>query len=245
MLDFSISYVGAFLAGFLSFISPCVLPLIPGYLSFISGLSVEQLYDRNRRRENFTRVGVAALIFVLGFSTVFIVLGASATFIGGWLRHNLALFNKIAAVILVLFGLHLMGIFRIRTLNYEKRFHSGSRRFGMFSPFLIGLAFAFGWTPCIGPILGGILAIAANENSVGQGIVLLSCYSAGLGIPFILFALLFNYFIGFFSFFKKYFRQVEIISGLLLIGVGLLIFFDKLKLLSAYLMDWFPFLQNM
>lgn len=245
MLDIPISYLGAFLAGFLSFISPCVLPLIPGYLSFISGLSVEQLYDKSRRRENLNKIAVAALLFVLGFSAVFIALGASATFIGGWLRHNLALFNKIAAVVLVLFGLHLMGVFRIRALNYEKRFHSGSRRFGMFGPFLVGLAFAFGWTPCIGPILGGILAIAANENSIGRGIVLLSCYSAGLGIPFILFALLFNYFVGFFGFFKKYFRQVEIISGLLLIGVGLLVFFDKLKLLAAYLMEWFPFLQNL
>lgn len=244
MFEVSVTYIGAILAGFLSFVSPCVLPLIPGYLSFISGLSFDQLSDTSRRRENLIKVGVNSVLFVLGFSTVFILLGASATFIGEWLRDNLSLFNKIAGVVLVLFGLHVMGIFKIRALNYEKRFHSGKRRFGVIGSFVIGLAFAFGWTPCIGPILGAILTVAANEQSITRGIILLSFYSAGLGVPFILFALLFNLFVGFSGFFKRHFHKVEIISGLLLLVIGILIFFDMLQIISVYLLDWFPFLQN-
>ena len=244
MFEVSVTYIGALFAGFLSFVSPCVLPLIPGYLSFISGLSIDQLTDKSRRRENLIKVGFSSLLFVLGFSTVFILLGASATFVGDWLREHMAVFNRVAGVVLVLFGLHVMGVFKIRALNYEKRFHSQSRRFGITSAFVIGLAFAFGWTPCIGPILGAILTVAANEGSVLRGIVLLSFYSAGLGIPFIVFALLFNYFVGFSGFFKRHFQKVEIISGLLLIAVGILIFFDMLQILSVYLLEWFPFLQN-
>lgn len=244
MFEVSVTTVGALLAGFLSFVSPCVLPLIPGYLSFISGLSMDQLADKGRRRENMIRVGISSFVFVLGFSTVFILLGATATFVGSWLRDNIGLFNKVAGVVLVLFGLHVMGVFRIRALNYEKRFHSSSRRFGLFGSYVVGVAFAFGWTPCIGPILGGILTLAANEGSVARGMILLSFYSAGLGIPFILFALLFNYFVGFFGFFRKHFHTVEIISGLLLVAVGILIFFDMLQVISIYLLEWFPFLQN-
>jgi cytochrome c-type biogenesis protein len=244
MFDVSITYIGALFAGFLSFVSPCVLPLIPGYLSFISGVSIDQLADKSKRKENLIKVGSSSLLFVLGFSTVFILLGASATFIGEWLRENLRIFNKVAGVLLVIFGLHVIGVFKIKTLNYEKRFHTSNRRFGLISAYFIGLAFAFGWTPCIGPILGGILTMAANEDSVARGIVLLSFYSAGLGIPFIIFALLFNWFIGFMGFFRKHFHKVEIMSGLLLIGVGILIFFDMLQIISAYLLEWFPFLQN-
>lgn len=244
MFEVSVTYIGALLAGFLSFVSPCVLPLIPGYLSFISGLSFDQLTDSSRRKENLGIVGINALLFVLGFSTIFILLGASATFVGDWLRENIRIFNKVAGVILVLFGLHVMGIFKIKALNYEKRFHSGRRKFGVLGSFIIGLAFAFGWTPCIGPILGAILTLAANEESVFRGIILLSFYSAGLGIPFIVFALLFNLFVGFSGFFKRHFHTVEIISGVLLIVVGILIFFDMLQIISVYLLEWFPFLQN-
>lgn len=244
MFEVSVTYIGALLAGFLSFISPCVLPLIPGYLSFISGLSIDQLSDISRRKENMMKVGINSLLFVLGFSTIFILLGASATFIGDWLRDNLRIFNKVAGVLLVLFGLHVMGILKIRILNYEKRIHSRRRRFGIIGSFVIGLAFAFGWTPCIGPILGAILTVAANEESVMRGVILLSFYSAGLGVPFILFALLFNLFVGFSGFFKRHFHTVEILSGLLLIVVGILIFFNMLQIIAVYLQEWFPFLQN-
>ena len=244
MFDVSVSYFGALLAGFLSFISPCVLPLIPGYLSFISGLSVDQLNDPSRRRQNMIQVGVGSILFVLGFSTVFILLGASATYVGGFLRDNIRIFNKVSGVLLVLFGLHVMGVFRINFLNYEKRIQTRKRRFGAISAYLIGLAFAFGWTPCIGPILGAILTVAANQGTVLHGIILLSFYSAGLGLPFIVFALLFNWFVGFSGFFKKHFHAVEIFSGLLLIVVGVLIFFNMLQAISTYLLEWFPFLQN-
>jgi|WetSurMetagenome_2_1015567.scaffolds.fasta_scaffold64061_3 cytochrome c-type biogenesis protein len=244
MFDVSVSYFGALLAGFLSFISPCVLPLIPGYLSFISGLSVDQLNDPSRRRQNMIQVGLGSLLFVLGFSTVFILLGASATFVGSFLRDNIRIFNKVSGVLLVLFGLHVMGVFRINFLNYEKRIQTRKRRFGAISAYFIGLAFAFGWTPCIGPILGAILTVAANQGTVLKGIILLSFYSLGLGLPFIIFALLFNWFVGFSGFFKKHFHAVEIFSGLLLIIVGILIFFNMLQAISTYLLEWFPFLQN-
>ncbi|MCM2273012.1 MAG: cytochrome c biogenesis protein CcdA, partial [candidate division Zixibacteria bacterium] len=142
------------------------------------------------------------------------------------------------------FGLHVAGLLRIGFLNYEKRFHAGQKKFGIVGSVLIGMAFAFGWTPCIGPILAAILTLAAQQSGVTQGIILLSFYSAGLGIPFILTALLFNYLIGTFGFIKRHFRAVEIISGALLMLVGILIFFDLLQVLSTYLLNWFPALQE-
>lgn len=236
----------AFLAGLLSFLSPCVLPLIPGYLSFISGVSIDELSDSSRRGEQTRRLIVNTLFFVIGFSIVFILLGAGASGIGRWLQSNLQLFNRIAGVAVFLFGLHVAGVFRISALNYEKRFHlqgSGKRK-GVLSALVIGLAFAFGWTPCIGPILGSILTLAAQQNSVGQGIWLLAVYSAGLGIPFILTAVLFNYLIGTFGFIKRHFRAIEIISGGLLMLVGVLIFFNLLSRISTFLLNLFPALEN-
>lgn len=231
----------AILAGFLSFLSPCVLPLIPGYLSFISGVSFEDLVSREKTASHLRRLTVNTVFFVIGFSLVFIILGAAASGIGGWLRHNLALFNKIAGALVFLFGLHVSGLLRIRALNYEKRFNlSRAKRKGILGSALIGIAFAFGWTPCIGPILGGILTLAAQQESSRQGVMLLVFYSAGLGIPFILTALLFNYLMGVFGFIKRHFRAVEIVSGGLLMLVGVLIFFDLLQRVSGFLLDIFP-----
>ncbi|MBN2226757.1 MAG: cytochrome c biogenesis protein CcdA [candidate division Zixibacteria bacterium] len=236
----SISYFSAFLAGGLSFVSPCVLPLIPGYISFISGVSLEELTDREKASKHLWRVFVNTLFFVVGFSLVFIALGASASFIGQWLFQNLALFNKVAGVLIFLFGLHVAGVFRIKALNYEKRFHAGQRKFGVFGSIVIGVAFAFGWTPCIGPILGSILTMAANQDTISHGIILLTFYSAGLGIPFILTAVLFNFLIGFFGFIKRHFRAVEMISGGLLMLIGVLIFFNLLQVLANKLLGLFP-----
>lgn len=236
----------AILAGLLSFVSPCVLPLIPGYLSFISGVSVEELMAREKSSGNYRKLLMNTIFFVIGFSLVFVVLGLGASGIGNFLQRHMGIFNKVAGVVVFLFGLHVTGLLRIKALNYEKRFHlTGQKKRGIFGSAVIGVAFGFGWTPCIGPILGTILIIAAQQGSLTEGAMLLVAYSAGLGVPFILTALLFNYLIGTFGFIKRHFRTVEILSGGLLMLVGVLIFFDLLGPIASWLMDAFPALQEL
>ncbi|UCG60561.1 MAG: cytochrome c biogenesis protein CcdA [Candidatus Zixiibacteriota bacterium] len=234
----------AILAGLLSFVSPCVLPLIPGYLSFISGVSIEELSSRQKTGSQYGKLVLNTVFFVLGFSLVFVLLGAGATKIGRLLQENLDIFNKVAGAVVFVFGLHVAGLLKIKALMYEKRFHARQKSMGVFGSMAIGIAFAFGWTPCIGPILGAILTLAAQQGSINQGIVLLLFYSAGLGIPFILTALLFNYLIGAFGFIKRHFRVVEIVSGVLLMLVGVLIFFNLLQRISVFILESFPALQN-
>ena len=231
----NVSLLAAFTAGLISFASPCVLPLIPAYLSFISGVSVEEMKSRDKKSQALKKVSVNTILFVLGFSVVFVALGASATFVGDFLLSKLSLFNKIAGVIIMLLGLHLLGVFRIRFLNYEKRFHARSRPLGPLGSFLVGLAFAFGWTPCIGPILAGILLLASNQDTVINGVVLLSAYSLGLGIPFFVTAVSFHTFLSVFGWIKKHFRVVEIMSGLFLILIGFLIFIGSFSALTGFL----------
>jgi cytochrome c-type biogenesis protein len=241
----SIEFSAAFLAGLLSFVSPCVLPLIPAYLSFISGVSVEELMAADKTAGKYGRLLANTFFFVIGFSIIFVLLGAGASSIGGWLQRNLSIFNKVAGVVVFLFGLHVAGVFKIKALNYEKRIHmTGQKKRGVIGSTLLGMAFGFGWTPCIGPILGSILIIAAQQQTLATGVWLLLIYSAGLGIPFILTALLFNYLIGTFSLIKRHFRVVEVASGVLLMLVGVLIFFDLLQRISNYLLDLFPVLQK-
>ncbi|NIM97500.1 MAG: cytochrome c biogenesis protein CcdA [candidate division Zixibacteria bacterium] len=235
----NVTVLAAFTAGIISFISPCVLPLIPGYLSFISGVSLEEMKGGDRKSGALKKVSLNTLLFVLGFSFVFTAMGASATFIGEFLLSKLALFNKIAGVIIVVLGLHIMGLFRISFLNYEKRFHTKTKPLGPLGSFVVGLAFAFGWTPCIGPILGGILLLASNQDTVGKGIVLLSSYSLGLGIPFFITAVSFNTFLGVFGWVKKHFRTVEIVSGLLLVTIGFLIFIGSFSYVAGLFNQWF------
>ena len=231
----NLSLFAAFTAGIISFISPCVLPLIPAYLSFISGVSVEEMKSRDRKSEVLKKVSLNTILFILGFSVVFVALGASATFFGEFLLAKLSLFNKIAGVIIMILGVHLLGVFRIRFLDYEKRFHTKSRPLGLFGSFLVGLAFAFGWTPCIGPILAGILLVASNQDTVTKGVVLLSSYSLGLGIPFFVTAVSFHTFLSVFGWIKKHFRTVEIISGSFLIIIGFLIFIGSFYSLTGFL----------
>ena len=190
------------------------------------------------------RVVTNSFFFVLGLSLVFILLGATATWLGEMLLQYIGWFNKVAGVLVVLCGLHVAGVFKIKALNYEKRFNTRSKKMGIIGSVVIGIAFAFGWTPCIGPILGTILTLAAQQDSVTSGVILLAFYSAGLGVPFILTALLFNYLIGAFGFIKRHFRAVEIISGGLLMIVGVLIFFNLLVVISNFMLDIFPALQN-
>ncbi len=240
MFETGVSGIGAFLAGVVSFISPCVLPLIPGYISFISGVSLEDLSDRNTASKHLATVAINTIFFVIGFSIVFITLGASASFIGTWLLKNQILLNKIAGVIIFLFGLQVSGIIKIKALNYEKRFQARDKKFGIIGSIFIGMAFAFGWTPCIGPILGSILTLAAVQDTIWRGIMLLVLYSAGLGIPFILTALLFNYLIGIFGFIKRNFRIVEMVSGGLLMLIGILVFFNLLQRIANIILELFP-----
>ncbi|MCH8240062.1 MAG: cytochrome c biogenesis protein CcdA, partial [Proteobacteria bacterium] len=192
-----VTYIGAMLAGLISFLSPCVLPLVPPYLCFLGGTTFEQLSGEGDVAQGVNlRVVLAAFAFVLGFTTVFIALGATATLIGQLVAENLELLAKIAGLAIIAVGLHFLGIFKIPLLNLEFRSSSTAAPVGLIGAYLVGIAFAFGWTPCIGPVLGVILAVAAAEDTVGQGIRLLGVYSLGLGIPFILAALAFRPFMG-------------------------------------------------
>jgi cytochrome c-type biogenesis protein len=239
----NVSILTAFIFGIISFVSPCVLPIVPGYLSFISGYSFDEMV-RSTRSELFRKVTLNSILFIIGFSMIFVALGASATAVGQFLLQKLDLFSKIAGAIIVVFGLHMMGIFKIKFLNYEKKFHTG-KRIGPLGSFVAGLAFAFGWTPCIGPVLAAILTIAAQQDTIGKGIVLLSVYSLGLGIPFLVTSLSINAFLAFFKKFSKYIRWVEIAGGAFLIIVGVLIMTNSLTVLSGYFARWFPFLNQL
>jgi len=242
-----ISLLGAFVAGLLSFLSPCVLPLVPAYLSFISGVSVDALrggesLDAGKIRRTAM---IQSLWFVLGFSLVFIALGASASFIGQWLLTNMAVLAKVAGVIIVVFGLHYTGLIRIPFLLMEARLDTqdvkGTSGIGAL---MLGAAFAFGWTPCIGPILGTILAMAGMQGQIGEGMLLLVMYSIGLGIPFLLAAFATNAFLNWSQRFKRHLHMVEIISGVLLIAVGVMIFLGSFSQVSAIILDYLPWLAD-
>jgi len=235
-----VSLIAAFAAGFLSFVSPCVLPLIPGYISFVSGVSVEEMRGDAAPTTSRLQVFITSLAFVIGFSLVFIALGASATAIGKFLFAKLPLLSKIAGVILIIFGLHTMGVFRLAFLETEKRVHSQRKPAGPLGAMLVGVAFAFGWTPCIGPILGGILAIAGSRNSVAEGITLLAVYSLGLGIPFLLTSLAINQFFGAAKKIRRYYHAIELASGALLVLIGVLIMTGQLTLIVRLLQPYLP-----
>lgn len=239
-MDSNVSLIAAFAAGFLSFISPCVLPLIPGYISFVSGVSVEELRGDSPPATSRLQIFVTSLAFVIGFSLVFIALGASATAIGKFIFAKLPLLSKIAGGVLIVFGLHTMGVFRLAFLDTEKRVHAQRKPAGPLGAMLVGVAFAFGWTPCIGPILGGILAIAGSRNSVGEGITLLAVYSLGLGIPFLLTSLAINRFFGAAKRIRKYYHAIELTSGALLVLIGVLIFTGQLTLIVRFLQPYLP-----
>lgn len=228
----SVTWLGALVAGLLSFFSPCVLPLVPAYLSFISGASLEEIRE-GRRRELVVRTVWRSLAFVLGFSAVFVLLGATATALGQFLLSRLQVLMKVAGVVVVVFGLHTMGVFRIPVLDYEKRLSAGRRPAGLVGSFLVGVAFAFGWSPCVGPILGAILAYAATKETLAQGVWLLGWYAFGLGVPFLASALALNSFFSVLGWMRRNFRVVEIVSGALLVVIGVVIFFGGLDRLSG------------
>jgi cytochrome c-type biogenesis protein len=217
-----------------SFLSPCVLPLVPGYVSMLSGESIEAL-KAEAGGALVARIFANSVAFVIGFSVVFIALGASATAVGNFLLSQRTTFNIVAGIIVIVFGLHLTGLIKIPFLYRSTRIDTGTPKRGAAGSFLLGFAFAFGWTPCIGPILAGILAVAATRSTVFQGMFLLAVYSAGLAIPFLLTGLGVSQFLKFYGRFRKHLHAVEVVSGVLLIGIGLLMAFNRLTVLSGYL----------
>ena len=241
MEGFEVGYAGAFAAGLLSFVSPCVLPLVPAYICFLGGASLDQLTAEEGVDSALARkVFVAAVAFVLGFGTVFVILGATATVLSQVIAQNIGTLGKIAGVVIVIFGLHFMGVFRIGFLNFEKRFHMENKPAGLVGSYLLGLAFAFGWTPCVGPVLATILMVAATGEDVWGGIFLLSAYAAGIGLPFLAAALAVKPFMEFMARFRKHMRKVEITIGSLLVLTGVAIFTGSLADVGQWMLETFP-----
>ena len=227
----------AFGAGLISFLSPCVLPLIPGYISFISGQSLKEILES--KQVNF----LPLILFCLGFSTVFIILGASASYLGQTLLQNSEILRILAGILIIIFSLQLIGLINISYLNLEKRFEAKKSQNIMF-PYMIGLAFGFGWTPCIGPILGSILALASIEETLTRALLLLSFYSLGLAIPFVLSGYLIQRFLIFSKNFKRNINLISKIGGFTLLITGILILTNQLQVIGFYIIEIFPFMQK-
>jgi len=224
-----ISILVAFLAGVLSFFSPCVLPLIPAYICFITGLSMDKLTDINSAENNIKKILGNIILFILGFSIIFVALGASATSIGNIIIKNQKILRIIGGTVIMIFGFHIVGLFKIKFLEYEKKIHIKTKPvLGWFGSLIVGMTFAIGWTPCIGPILGSILAFAATKKTLSEGILLLSGYSLGLGIPFLITGLAIDKILKLFTKMKKFIQLISISSGVLLIIIGILVLFGRL-----------------
>jgi cytochrome c-type biogenesis protein len=230
-----ISLFAAFAAGLLSFVSPCVLPLVPSYVSYITGMSLERLMDqRERQRFRYTIV-INSLLFIAGFSCVFIAFGASASLIGQVLITYQDYIRRIGGVLIIIFGLYLLGVLNLGFLNTEKRLHFGSRPAGYVGSFLIGVAFAAGWTPCVGPVLGTILLYASTTDSLLNGVTLLASYSLGLGLPLFVTALGVDRFLSYFKQVKSYLWGVSTVSGVFLVMVGVMIYANSLTMITSFL----------
>ncbi|MGE0211178.1 MAG: cytochrome c biogenesis CcdA family protein [Parvibaculaceae bacterium] len=240
----TVSLSAAFLAGLVSFLSPCVLPLVPPYLCFLAGASLEDLTARENARPVASVAG-PAIAFVLGFSTVFVILGATASVLGQLLRDHLTTLSTIAGVVIILMGLHFLGVFRFALLNRDTRYAHASRPAGLLGAYVIGLAFAFGWTPCIGPVLAVILSLAATEESVTSGAFLLAVYSAGLAVPFLAASFGIERFLGFLKRFRAHLGLVERGMGVALILTGVLFLTGGLQSMSYWLLETFPALGRL
>jgi cytochrome c-type biogenesis protein len=241
MDPFQITYIGALSAGLLSFFSPCVLPLIPAYLCFLGGASLDELTAEDGvDKETSKRVFISALSFVLGFATVFILMGASASALSRIVIEHMDTLSYIAGAVIVLFGFHYMGLFKISFLNFEKRFHIDNKPSGIVGSYILGLAFAFGWTPCVGPILATILMVAAGGDSIWYGTSLLSAYAAGIGVPFLIAALAVKPFMSFMARFKRHLHKVEVAIGILLVMTGVAILTGSLANVAQWLLETFP-----
>jgi cytochrome c-type biogenesis protein len=240
-MNSDVSYLAALIAGLVSFLSPCVLPLVPPYLVYMAGSSLERLADKEPEPRVRREIVIAAALFVLGFSTVFVALGASASVIGSLIRAYSAPLATIAGVIIIIMGLHFLGVTQIALLHRQKRVEV-AKPVGLWGAYVMGLAFAFGWTPCIGPILAAILAVAASEQTVAKGASLLAVYSLGLGIPFLLAAIAVEPFAAFLARFRKYLRRVEQAMGALLVLTGIAFLTGSINWMSVWLLETFPVL---
>ena len=227
----------AFFAGFISFLSPCVLPLIPGYISYVSGSTLNELLES--KRVNI----IPTVLFTIGFSIVFIAFGATSTLIGNFVLTNSFELRIVSGAIIILFSLQLLGLFNFKFLNIEKRFQT-ERRSNKFYPVLVGMAFGFGWTPCIGPILGSILALASIEETLSRAVILLILYSLGLAIPFVLSGYLIQRFLLFSKNFRKNINLISKIGGIILLVTGILILTNQLQAIGFYIIEIFPFMQK-
>jgi cytochrome c-type biogenesis protein len=249
-MEENVTLLAAFGAGLLSFISPCVLPLIPGYLSYISGLSLDEMRGATvvsgggalavARVGARRQVVLASLAFVIGFTLVFVALGAAASAIGQFFLRQQALFSRLAGALIIVFGLHTMGVLRIEWLYKERRVHTSRKPTGFLGAGLVGVAFAFGWTPCLGPILTGILAVAGSQDTVGKGVQLLAVYSLGLGVPFLATAVMIDRFFAAMKRIRRYYHAIAVVSGALLVVIGLLIFTNRFTVIAKWLTPYLP-----
>ena len=238
-------HLGVALAGLVSFLSPCVLPLVPPYLCYLGGTTLEEMTDRDRiDAALWRRVVLASLLFVAGFTTVFVALGAGASVLGQWVQANKGHLSLVAGIVIIAFGLHFLGVLRVPMLYREARFHARMQGASLAGAYLMGLAFAFGWTPCIGPVLATVLTLAASEESLGAGVRLLLVYSLGLGVPFVLAAMAIGPFIAFLQRFRKYLGRVEMVMGLLLVATGVLMLTGSLNWFGQWLIDNVPVLAR-
>ena len=231
----NISALVAFTAGLISFLSPCILPMIPSYLAFITGISLEELSQDQNLKKVRKSVITNSLLFIMGFSILFIAMGASATFIGKFLARNIRWLEIIGGTFVIILGLHFAGLFKIKFLEREKKIHLDKKPLGALGTVLVGMAFGAGWTPCVGPILGSILTMAAATQDVAKGIILLISYSVGLGIPFLLTGLLIHKFFEYFKTIRKYFRVITLVGGILLVIIGLLLITGYFTTISSFL----------
>ena len=229
----------AFLAGLISFLSPCVLPLIPGYISYIAGTSLDKIKEKKRNLIIFKTV-----FFTLGFSFVFIALGSTASFVGKFFLTNSNILRILAGIIIIFLSLQIIGIFNFNFMNKDIRFFTEKYSNNLTFPFIVGTAFAFGWTPCIGPILGSIITLAALEENIGRGILLLTSYSLGLAIPFIISGILFDKFFLFSTNFRKYISIITKVGGTILLLTGIAILTNQLQILGFFILEYFPLLGN-
>lgn len=239
-----ITIIGALFAGLLSFFSPCVLPLVPPYLGYLAGVSLDQLTgEADDDQDASRRVFVSALVFVLGFSTVFVLLGATASFFGQFIRAYLDYLGYIAGAAIIVMGLHFLGVFKIGLLYREARVHVDKKPAGPLGAYVIGLAFGFGWTPCVGPILAAILFVAGAKDTVSQGMILLSAYAMGMGIPFLVAALFAGPFLKFMQRFRRHMGTVEKAMGGVLVLTGIMFLTGQMAVLSYWLLETFPAFQ--
>ena len=245
MEGLNVSYGTALVAGIGTFLAPCILPLVPAYLSFISGSSLQELTAEEKPSGVTRDAMIAGLAFVLGLGAVFVPLGAASTALGSFMAENKQTFALVGGALIIVFGIHFMGLIRIPFLNYEKRMHVEAKPAGLIGAFLFGAAFAFGWSPCVGPILSMILFQASMGENVWDGVALLTVYTAGLGIPFLIAAAFSARFMGFLAKFRRHMHKIEIALGLLLVLTGVLIMTGGLNAVSGFLLEAFPVLQEL